>query len=63
MKQLKKLSKKEISDLIQKTKKQLSDFERNIKKAPKEAHQEFKFWTRKNKSKLKRLEKQFKATK
>jgi hypothetical protein len=51
----------DLADLIQQTKKQLADFERNIRNAPQEKRGELKSWSQKNKTKLKELEKIFKS--
>jgi hypothetical protein len=53
----KKLSKEEINKLISDTRKELAEFERSIKKAPKEKRGEFKVFVQKSKTKLKSLEK------
>ena len=61
MKKVKTLSKKELAAKIRITRKQLIQFERDIQKAPKEIKNEYIMFVRKNKHKLKQLEKLFES--
>ena len=55
------MSQQEIANLIKATKKQIADFERSIKTAPKEVRGEYKIYCRQNKTRLRKLEEIFKT--
>jgi uncharacterized protein (DUF4213/DUF364 family) len=58
---IKKCNTVDIGKIIQDTRKQITEFERSIKKAPKNERCKFKVFVRKNRTKLNDLEKIFQS--